>query len=103
MSNENTNLASGTYECSTTALRAIEARMEAGENVTWGDVLTEEQGVCLMFVLQEIRQSCPEGVDPTLIFDHMIDHDGTLVAEVDAENRSVSLDFRPEDNEGAQS
>lgn len=88
-------IVSGTYQCSTQDLRAIEARMEAGEDITWGDVLTPEQETCLMFVMKEvITASEPKGLDPAMVFATMIDVDGTFVAVVDSESLMVELDFR---------
>ena len=97
MSYKSDNLVSGTYECSTVAIRAIEARMEAGEDITWSDELTDEQDVCLMFVMEEVNRGIAESgkpLDPAHVFARMVDVDGTFVLVLDVENNQGELDFR---------
>lgn len=92
-------LTPGTYRCDTASIRAIEDRMEAGENLDWLDELTVEEKVACAWVNEALSQQTASDEQATAAFVGLVDLDITFVAEV-TEDSKIEISFVENDTEG---
>jgi hypothetical protein len=89
-------LAPGTYKVHTKTIRDMADRMDDDPTLGWGDVLSDEQEVCLMHVVLTVRRDAePLGLNPASVLAVMCETDGTFVVDI---GDVISLDFI-DDNE----